>query len=111
MSCRSDYELPARTAIGFTGSGTTLILAEVEEEPWRDVHGLDNDQMARLMKDLGAAQAYELDGSGSTEMLAHVPLASNAACQRTNVSGLSCRTFPADGRERPMPVGIGIYVS
>jgi hypothetical protein len=111
LGCRADEPQPARTAIGFTASGATLVIAEVEDEPWRFVHGLDNDQMARLMHDLGAAQAFELDGSGSTEMLAHITAASNSICQRTNMSGMSCRTFPADGQERPMPVGIGIFSS
>ena len=109
LGCRADEPQPARTAIGFTASGATLIIAEVEDEPWRFIHGLDNDQMARLMHDLGAAQAFELDGSGSTEMLARLTAASNPVCQRTNVSSLSCRTFPADGQERSMPVGIGIF--
>jgi hypothetical protein len=109
MSCRVSDPMPARTAIGFARGGATLILVEAEDDPGGLVHGLDNDQMARVMHDVGAYQAYELDGSGSTEMLARVPQASNSVCQRTNVSGLSCRTYPADGEERPMPVGIGIY--
>jgi hypothetical protein len=64
------------------------------------MHGLDAAQMARLMKDLGAGEAYLFDGSGSTELLARMP---------SNPSALSLRNYPADGAERAMPVGFGIF--
>jgi hypothetical protein len=111
LSCRRSDPMPARTAIGFSKARTTLYIVEVEDEFWSQVHGLDSDQMARVLADLGIYQAFALDGSGSTEMLAKVAAAGNRACQRTNVSTLSCRTFPADGKERPMPLGIGVFVS
>jgi hypothetical protein len=53
-----------------------------------------------LMKDLGAGEAYLFDGSGSTELLARMP---------SNPSALSLRNYPADGAERAMPVGFGIF--
>lgn len=101
MSCRRRYPQPARTAIGFANGGKQLILALVADDPGTPMHGLDGSQMARVMKDLGAAEAYLFDGSGSTELLARMP---------SNPSALSLRNFPADGVERPMPVGFGIYV-
>jgi hypothetical protein len=64
------------------------------------MHGLDSVQMARVMKDQGAQEAYLFDGSGSTELLARMPSAPTR---------LSLRNFPADGVERPMPVGFGIF--
>jgi hypothetical protein len=100
ISCRRRYPQPARTAIGFANGGKQLILAVVADNPGTPMHGLDASQMARLMKDLGAGEAYLFDGSGSTELLARMP---------SNPDALSLRNFPADGIERPMPVGFGIF--
>ena len=100
FSCDSaNTKQPARTAIGFSNGGKKLVIAEVEDHPHTSVHGLDNNQMSKLMVQLGVGRAYEFDGSGSTELLARMP----------KTSSLSLRTYPADGRERPMPVGLGIY--
>lgn len=102
FSCRRSHPQPARTAVGFTAGGTHLVIALVEDHPGSAnprVHGLDNNQMARLMRDLGVNQAYDWDGSGSTELLAKMPHSSH----------LARRTYPADGQERPMPVGFGIF--
>lgn len=99
LTCRKRYPQPARTAVGFTAGGKRLVLAVVEDHPGTKVHGLDSVQMARLMADLGADQAYLFDGSGSSELLARLP--------RTH--RLSMRTYPADGAERAMPLGLGIF--
>jgi hypothetical protein len=100
FTCRRRYPQPARTAVGFADGGKRLLLALVTDNPGTRMHGLDSAQMARLMKDLGAREAYLFDGSGSTELLARM---------RSNPGRLSLRTFPADGVERPMPVGFGIF--
>jgi hypothetical protein len=99
FSCDSaNTTQPARTAIGFADGGRELILAMVADHPGTSLHGLDEDQMSKLMVQLGASRAYAFDGSGSTELLARMP----------GASSLSLRTYPADGVERPMPVGLGI---
>ena len=101
--CRRIYPQPARTAVGFANAGRTLIIAIVEDHPGSSrpvVHGLDNDQMSRVMADLGAYNAYAWDGSGSSELLARMP---------ATRGHLTRRTYPADGEERPMPVGFGIF--
>jgi len=100
MECRRRYPQPARTAIGFSADGKRLILAVVADHPGAAMHGLDADQTARLMHDLGASEAYMFDGSGSSEMLARMP---------SKPGALSMRNLPADGVERPMPVGFGIF--
>jgi hypothetical protein len=91
---------PAQTAIAVATDGT-LVIGEVEEHPGTSLHGLDADQMGKFMEELGVARAWLLDGSGSTEMLARMP----------GTSTLTLHTYPADGAERPMPVGIGIAYS
>jgi hypothetical protein len=100
LTCRRSYPQPARTAIGFANHGKRLILTVVEDHPGTRVHGLDSVQMSRLMADLGADQAFLLDGSGSTEMLARL---------RSDPTRLQLRNYPADGQERDMPMGLGIF--
>lgn len=89
---------PARTAIGFLNGGRTMIIAIVADNPFTSMHGLDNNQMASLMNQLGVSDAYDFDGSGSTELLAKLHAS----------SGLTLQNYPADGQERMMPLGLGI---
>jgi hypothetical protein len=100
LNCRKRYPQPARTAVGIANHGHTLLLTLVDDNPGTAMHGLDANQMARVMADLGANQAYLFDGSGSTELLARF---------RSHPSTLSLRTYRTDGEERPMPVGLGIF--
>jgi hypothetical protein len=90
---------PARTAIAYADGGKQLILVAVADHPGTQWHGLDNNQMSALLAQLGAQKAWDFDGSGSTELLAKMP----------GSSSLSLRTYPADGAQRPMPLGLGIY--
>jgi hypothetical protein len=102
FSCDSaNTKTPARTAIGWAHGGRTMIVALVTDHPHTSSHGLDQDQMSKLMVQLGADKAYSWDGSGSTELLAKF---------RTSHS-LAMQTYPADGAERPMPVGMGISIA
>jgi hypothetical protein len=101
FSCdSSNTRTPARTAIGWTHGGRTLVIAIVADHPHTSMHGLDQDQMSKLMVQLGVSQAYSFDGSGSTELLA-----------RMGGSSLALQNYPADGVERPMPLGMGISVA
>jgi hypothetical protein len=99
LPCRIVYPQPARTAIGMANSGRKLIIAVVTDHPGTSTHGLDESQMSKLMVELGASHAYLFDGSGSSEMIARMP----------STGALSLRNYPADGAERTMPVGLGIF--
>jgi hypothetical protein len=99
LPCRIRYPQPARTAFGIANGGRKLMLVVVTDHPGTSMHGLDESQMSRLMVELGAARAYLFDGSGSSEMLARMP----------STGRISMRNFPADGAERTMPVGLGIF--
>ena len=101
LPCRINYPQPARTALGIANSGRKLILVVVTDHPGTTTHGLDESQMSKLMVELGAGHAYLLDGSGSSELLARMP----------STGKLSLRNYPADGAERTMPVGLGIFRS
>ncbi len=99
LPCSSaNTETPARTAYGIADNGKTLVIGEVEDHPGTAVHGLDENEMSGFMAQLGVDRAWDVDGSGSTEMLARLP----------SSGVLAQRTYPADGKERPMPVGLGI---
>lgn len=99
LSCSSaNTTRPARTAYGIAGNGKTFVIGEVEDHPGTRVHGLDENQMSGFMAQLGVDRAWDLDGSGSTELLAKLP----------SSGVMTQRTYPADGQERPMPVGLGI---
>jgi hypothetical protein len=99
LPCRIRYPQPARTVFGTANGGRKLILVVVTDHPGTTMHGLDESQVSRLMVELGAAHAYLLDGSGSSEMIARMP----------STGRLSLRNYPADGAERTMPVGLGIF--
>jgi hypothetical protein len=99
LTCRRRYPQPARTLVGWSNGGERLLLVVVEDKPGTDMHGLDSNQAARMMADLGANQAFLFDGSGSSEMLARL----------RGHPGMSLRTYPADGIERAMPLGFGIF--
>lgn len=108
LGCDERDTQPARTAVGIADGGTKLLILVVADRPGMRyspghpvLHGLDHQEMARVMIDLGASQAWEWDGSGSSEMIARMP----------HTRRLEIRNYCADGAERPMPVGFGIYSS
>jgi hypothetical protein len=99
LPCRTQYPMPARNAVGWTDRHRKMIIAIVTDKPGTKVHGLDEDQMSKLMVELGSSRAYLWDGSGSAEMIARMP----------STGSLSIRNYTADGQERWMPVGFGIF--
>jgi len=101
LTCKISERRPARTAIGWTKDRRHLILVAIDNKPHSKnrVHGVEPEQLAWIMHDLGSDQAYMFDGGGSTEMVAHVgPRAK-----------LTIRNYPSDGTQRHFPVGFGIF--
>lgn len=74
-----------RSAVGFSEDGRTLILATVDGRSSRSV-GATCAELAELMAELGAWQALNLDGGGSTGLYV----------------GGRIVTSPSDGAERPV---------
>lgn len=74
-----------RTALGLTASNTLLLVTVNGRQPGISV-GMTLDELARLMLELGAVDAMNLDGGGSTTMVI-----------RDRVLNL-----PSDGVERPV---------
>jgi|GEM_PF-734893 len=97
---QTDHSVAPRTLIGFKDDGRTMILvtADGRQAP---VDGLTFPEAADLMHRLGAESAVNLDGGGSTTMVA----------RRAGDDRVSVRNAPSDGYERADPNGIGVFVA
>lgn len=81
----------ARTAVGVTLDGALLIVTVDGRAPWSG--GVSLPELAALMRDLGAQDAMNLDGGGSTTMV---------------VDGVVVNA-PSDGAERPIADALLVY--
>ncbi|MFJ9725837.1 phosphodiester glycosidase family protein [Streptomyces sp. NPDC101209] len=87
-----------RTAVGITDGGRRLLLFALDGAPdYRK--GLTIAEVAEEMRELGAADAFSLDGGGSTTLVARAPGAST----------VTVRNHPSGDAERPVPNGIGVF--
>jgi hypothetical protein len=89
-----------RTAVGFSDGGRTMYLV-VTEGPRAGVPGLDLPQLAAFMRNLGVSDAVNLDDGGSTTIVARLP----------GHAGLTLLNRPADGSEREVANGIGLFMA
>jgi len=87
-----------RTAIGFSKDGSRMYLLAIDGDSSLS-RGLSLREVAELMREFGAHSALELDGGGSTTMVARLP----------GTSGLTVINRPADGAERRIPNGVGLF--
>lgn len=74
----------ARSAIGYTAGGIVLILAVEGNNTAGGYDGMNLNELANFMKDLGCTDAVNIDGGGSTSM----------------VIGNQLTVRPSDGTER-----------
>lgn len=86
-----------RTAVGFSRDGQEMFLLTVDG---RQAHsgGTTLTELAVMMADLGAWSALNLDGGGSTTLLAREP--GDSAPRLVN--------SPSDGQERAVPNGLAL---
>lgn len=89
--------LHPRTAIGFGDGGKTMYLVTVDGRS-KNSRGMDLGELGRLMRELGATEAMNLDGGGSTTMVARDPGDDDTSVENT----------PSDGTERNDGNGIGV---
>ncbi len=87
-----------RTAVGFSEDGKTVWLVLVDGRSHLS-RGVTLPALAEFMRDLGAHDALNLDGGGSSTLLARTPGHSLAALANR----------PSDGRERAVPNGLGVF--
>jgi Phosphodiester glycosidase len=93
-----------RTAIGYSHSGRYLYLVVVDGRQPLYSEGITLNELANLMKSLGAQYAMNLDGGGSSTMV----VAGNDGHPRILNSPID-NYIP--GRERPVADHLGIYVT
>ncbi|MEV7094111.1 phosphodiester glycosidase family protein [Amycolatopsis sp. NPDC051045] len=85
-----------RTAAGFSADGRKMWLVTVDGRQ-ADSRGMTELELARHLKSLGADDAVNLDGGGSSTLLA----------RNEGEPAPSIRNSPSDGGERLVPNGIG----
>lgn len=91
---RSDMRVRhPRSAMGLTEDRRTFILAVVDGRS-KTSAGMNGTELAELMSELGAWQAFNLDGGGSSEMW---------------VRGRGTVNTPSDGTSRPVSNHWGIF--
>ncbi|GAA4669492.1 hypothetical protein GCM10023347_24010 [Streptomyces chumphonensis] len=88
-----------RTALGLSADGATLHLLTVDGRQAAS-GGVTLTALGRMMRDLGAYQALNLDGGGSATLLAREPGAARPRVENA----------PSDGAERPVPNGLAVTV-
>ncbi len=95
-----DDKSDPRSAIGFSADGHTMFLMTVNGRQ-RGSRGLTLRELAGLMQQIGAFNAINLDGGGSSTMLARKP----------GDAGAEVVNHPSNGFERPVPNAIGIIAT
>ncbi|MGI5227894.1 phosphodiester glycosidase family protein [Actinoallomurus sp. CA-142502] len=96
-----DTSIAPRTALGFKDGGHTLVLATWDGPGGTGKGGIGIDEEARELVTMGVQTAVNLDGGGSTTMVARALGADDA----------TVRNVPSDGHERDDPNGVGVFVS
>ncbi|MBF8185082.1 phosphodiester glycosidase family protein [Nonomuraea sp. K274] len=94
----TDTAAHPRTAVGFSADGRKMYLLTVDGRQV-DSRGVTLNELAAMMIELGAANALNLDGGGSSTMLAREPGAADVQIENT----------PSDGGERHVPNGLALY--
>ena len=89
----------ARSAVGFSADGATMYVLTVDGKQTNSA-GITVPQMAQMMLELGAHNAINIDGGGSSTMLAREP----------GTDDLGIVNSPSDGSERPVANGLAITV-
>ncbi|MFR9729240.1 phosphodiester glycosidase family protein [Saccharopolyspora sp. MS10] len=91
-----DTALHPRTAAGFSADGTRMWLVTIDGRQDAS-RGATERELAERLRALGASDAINLDGGGSSTLLAREPGAEAAEVHNS----------PSDGELRPVPNGIG----
>ncbi|WP_426246945.1 phosphodiester glycosidase family protein [Nocardioides sp. LHG3406-4] len=95
-----DNDLHPRTVIGFKDGGRTMLLV-TNDGRQSPILGMTMRELAAFMVGQGAETAWNLDGGGSTTMVA----------RSLGETEVSLRNKPSDGSERLDPNGVGVFVT
>ncbi|MFE0473859.1 phosphodiester glycosidase family protein [Streptomyces sp. NPDC058947] len=98
LSGLDDTTSAVRTAVGIADGGRRVLLLALDgAAAYRS--GLTIAEVADTMRKLGAADAFSLDGGGSSTLVARKP----------GASAVTVRNHPSGGAERAVPNGIGVF--
>ncbi|CAM3281328.1 phosphodiester glycosidase family protein [Nocardioides dubius] len=93
-----DVTLHPRTAVGIDRDTKAMYWVVVDGRT-KSSRGFSMVELANLMTELGVEDALNLDGGGSSTMIAR------------NQSGkVSVRNYPSDGAQRVVPNGLGVFI-
>jgi exopolysaccharide biosynthesis protein len=92
----TDSALHPRTALGFDDSGTWLLFAVVDGRQPGFSEGVTLYELAEMFQSMGCSQAVNLDGGGSSILLAQDP------------DGVRTINRPSGKTPRPVPVMLGV---
>lgn len=90
--------LHPRTAVGFSVDGKKMYLLTVDGRQAYQL-GLNLRDLAAVLLEMGAHNALNLDGGGSSTLVAREPGRDDVRVENT----------PSDGSERPVPNGLALY--
>ncbi|MGW5368614.1 phosphodiester glycosidase family protein [Streptomyces sp. NPDC004009] len=93
-----DRSSAVRTVAGLRGGGRQLLLLALDGADDSRT-GMTIAEEAAAMRGLGASDAFNLDGGGSSEMVTRA----------RGARGVTVRNHPSGGAERPVPNGIGVF--
>lgn len=93
-----DRASAVRTVAGLRGGGRQLLLLALDGADDSRT-GMTIAEEAAAMRGLGASDAFNLDGGGSSEMVTRA----------RGARGVTVRNHPSGGAERPVPNGIGVF--
>ena len=88
-----------RTALGFSRDGSKMFLLTADGRQSAFAEGLGLDELATMMVELGAYHAVNLDGGGSTTMVAREPGSATGQVENR----------PSDGAQRLVPNGLALF--
>jgi hypothetical protein len=88
-----------RTAVGFSADGKKMFLVTVDGRQPPSLLGVNLKDLAVILKEMGAHNALNLDGGGSSTMLARAP----------GSNQLVVENKPSDGSPRPVSNGLALY--
>nr|WP_145486101.1 MULTISPECIES: phosphodiester glycosidase family protein [Streptomyces] len=96
----NDTTSAVRTVVGFADGGRRLLLLALDGAvAYRT--GLTVAEEATTMRSLGATDAFNLDGGGSTEMVT----------RGSGAGAVTVRNHPSGGAERPVANGLGVFAT